>query len=200
MRTFPVMIMYLDRIGVVDVLFPFILVFTVIFAVLQKAKILGDPEKVKKFNVIIALVMAFAVVIPHVLNVYPAGADVVQIMNDSLPQVSIVVIAILMFLIMIGIFGFEFAGGRLSGWIVFLALLLTIYIFGTSAGWLWGFPQWLNFLNDPDLQALVVIILVFGIIVWFITKEPKPAGERGKGLKNWEDFWSSAVGKGGKKE
>jgi hypothetical protein len=38
-------------------------------------------------------------------------------------------------------------------------------------------PFWLN---DPDVQALVVIILVFGIIIWFVTAEPGK-----KGLFEW---------------
>ena len=59
-------IMLLDAWGVTDVLIPFILVFTIVFAVLQKTKILGDGKK--NYNVMIALVMALAVVIPHIFG------------------------------------------------------------------------------------------------------------------------------------
>jgi len=41
----------LERIGFVDVLLPFLLIFTVIFAVLEKTKILGDGKLEKKFNI-----------------------------------------------------------------------------------------------------------------------------------------------------
>lgn len=177
---FPDMIRYMADIGVADVLFPFVLVFTVIFAIFQKVKIFGDAKEGKRFHVMIALVMAFAVVIPHVLNAYPPGADVVDIMNSALPNVSLVIVAILMFLLMIGIWGIEFMGGSISGWIAILALLVVGYIFASSAGWAPEVPNWLSFLEDPDTQALIVIILVFGLIVWLITKEPKKKEDKGK--------------------
>jgi ascorbate-specific PTS system EIIC-type component UlaA len=48
-------------------------------------------------------------------------------------------------------------------------------------------PLWLQFLSDPAFQALVIILIVFGLIVWFVTKEPstdkRPAAE-----KLWEWF------------
>jgi len=52
--------------------------------------------------------------------------------------------------------------------------LSTIFVFGSAAHW-WELPQWLGFALDADTQALVVVILVFAIMIWFITKEDKPA-------------------------
>jgi hypothetical protein len=34
--------------------------------------------------------------------------------------------------------------------------------------------MWLDFLYDSDTQALVIIVLIFAVIMWFITKEDKP--------------------------
>jgi len=51
-----------------------ILIFTIIYAALYKSKILGEDRK--NFNVIIALVVALSVIIPHVLGTYPAGYDI----------------------------------------------------------------------------------------------------------------------------
>jgi len=162
----------LDMWGVTDVLLPFILVFTVVYATLQKTKILGDGRK--QFNVIIALVMGLGVVIPHVVGRYPFNFDPVDVINTALPQVSIIIVAILMLLLIIGVFGsdIDFAGTSLSGWIVVLAFIAVVAIFGSAVGW-FSMPLWLIFLQDPELQALIVMILVFGIIIWFITKEDK---------------------------
>jgi hypothetical protein len=59
-----------------------------------------------------------------------------------------------------------------------LSIGLIIFIFGSSAGWGWRVPRWLGFLNDPDTQALLIIILVFGMIVAFITKPDKTDEDR----------------------
>jgi hypothetical protein len=174
----------LDSWGVTDVLLPFILIFTLVFATLQRTKILGDGKK--QYNVMIALVMALAVVIPHITGGYPFfNFDPVVVINTALPQVSIILVAILMLLLIIGVFGsdIEFAGSTLSGWIVIFAFIAVALIFGGAVGW-FQFPIWLIFLQDPELQALIVMILVFGIIIWFITKEDKK-DDTEKGLGKW---------------
>ena len=47
----------MENIGIVDVLLPFLLIFTIIFAVLQKTKILGESKK--NFNVIIIYIFIY---------------------------------------------------------------------------------------------------------------------------------------------
>jgi hypothetical protein len=166
-------ILQLESWGILDVILPFILIFTVVFAVFQKTKILGDGRR--QFNVVIALVMALSVVIPHVTGMWEnIGVDPVEVINASLPQVSIIVIAIIMMLLIIGIFGNEIdiAGTSLSGIVVIFAFVAVVLIFGTQVGW-FHIPGWLYFLNDPEIQSFVVMILVFGLIIWFITKEDK---------------------------
>jgi len=181
--------------GLTDVLLPFLLIFTIMFAILQKTKILGEDKK--NFNVIIALVIALTVVIPHVTGSYPPDGDIVSIMNSALPNISIVVVAIVMLLILIGILGGEasWMGGSLSGWIAIIALLIVLFIFGKAANWYESWPRWLWWLEDPDTQALVVIILIFGIIIWWVTKEPSEKGEKWKLFSDIGDFFKG----GGKK-
>jgi hypothetical protein len=173
-------ILKLQEIGVMDVILPFILVFTIVFAVMQKTKILGeDPESHKprkNFNAVIALVMALGVVIPHITGTYPANADIVNIVNSALPNISVVLIAVVMMLLMIGVFG----GGvdiskskNLSTFAMIFAIVGTVYIFGSSADW-WNMPSWMGFMMDSDTQALVIILLVFGALIAFITAEDKP--------------------------
>ena len=179
---------YLDNWGLTDVILPFILIFTIIFAVLQKSKLFGADSK--KYDIIVSLAISLLVVIPHVTGRYPAGMDAVQIINSAIPSISVIAIAIIMFLVLIGIFGAETKwGGWVSGLVLLLSAFAVVWIFGKAAGWWYRMPFWLD---DPDTQALVVIILVFGIIVWFVTSEP---GE-GKGF--WEtlqDIGSKAFGR-----
>ena len=177
----------LDAWGVTDVLLPFVLVFVIVYSTLNKTKILGEGKK--NFNVIVALVMGLAVVIPHIVGRYPFNFDPVDVINRALPQVSIILVAIIMLLLIIGVFGHEidFAGQSLSGWMVVLAIIAVVLIFGTALGW-FILPIWLGFLLNPELQALIIMILIFGIIIWFVTKEPKEdkvEKERGKFMKDW---------------
>ena len=178
-------IAYLDAWGFTDVLLPFVLVFTIIFATLQKTKILADGKK--QYNVIVSLVMGLAVVIPHVVGRYPFNFDPVDVINRALPQVSIIVVAIVMVLLIIGVFGndIDIAGTPLSFWVILLAVVAIIAIFGSAVGW-FSFPIWLAFLYDPELQSLVVMVLVFGIVIAFITKDDADKGGE-KGLGKWMD-------------
>jgi len=174
--------------GITDILLPFILVFTIVFAVLQKAKIFGEGNK-KNFNAVISLVMGAGVVIPHVMGTYPEQYDVVNMINNALPQVSIVLIAVLMLMLLIGIWGgsTEWKGGSPAGWIAAVSLVIIVWIFGASAGWWQGWSKFTDFFGEQAI-ALIVIILIFGVIIWFITKEEKTApGETF--MEKWGNFF-----------
>ncbi|MFP4567427.1 MAG: hypothetical protein ACLFN8_00630 [Candidatus Woesearchaeota archaeon] len=191
----------LQSAGVLDVLLPFILVFTLVFAVLQKTKILGEDENKKprkNFNVILALVMALGVVIPHITGAYYyGGIDPVEVINRALPNISLLVIGIVMVLLVVGVFGNPLDTSKSfigSGFIIF-SILAVIGIFAVAAGWInrHYMPRWLYFLYDPQFQALVVTILVFGLIIHFITKEDKPKDPKG-GLKGFMEEFNKMTG------
>ncbi len=175
----------LANMGVFDVILPFILIFTIVFAVLQKTRILG--EKAKNFNVVIALVMGMSVVVPHVLwgtsstDPYLANGfiDIVKVMNNALPNVGVIMVAVLMVLLIFGIWGskVKLGSNSLSGIIALFAFASVIFIFGSAANW-WQLPNWLYMLEDPDTQALIITVLVFAIIIWFITKEDEREEKR----------------------
>lgn len=156
--------------GLTDVMLPFLLIFVIIFAVLEKTKLFGEEKR--NINTVIALVFALLVVIPHVTNSYPSGFDVVQILNEALPAVSLVIIAVLMLLVLIGIFGQEkvFLGMAMPGWITFVSVILIIGIFGNAAGW-WagGLTPWLERQFGSDAIAIIIMLLVFGVIIAWIT-------------------------------
>ena len=167
----------LENLGLTDVLLPFLLIFTIVFAVLQKTEMFGKTGK--NFNVMIALILALGVIIPHITGYYPGDFDVVNIINRALPNVSMIIVLILMALLMIGIFagGPVWKGNRLSGIVALIAFIVVIYIFGAAAD-LWSISQRASFLIDGDTQAVIVVILVFALLVWFITKEEKTEGSR----------------------
>lgn len=161
--------------GLSDVLVPFILVFTVVFAILQKIGIL--PEK--RFNVIVALALALGVIIPHVTYMYPADADVVNIINQSLPSIAVIVVGVMMALLLIGSFGWTFVGGAVFPSVIAIAaFVIVLFIFGRSAGWYqYGFLDWLDLYISPETWSLFVVLLIFGGIVYFIVRKEPGAGE-----------------------
>ncbi|MBT7903274.1 hypothetical protein HN587_05405 [Candidatus Woesearchaeota archaeon] len=153
---------------------------------MQKTQPLGDK---KQYNVVIALVLALATVIPHVLGYYPANGDVVSIINKALPSVSIVLVAIVMVFLVVGLFGGKAQwGSSLSGWIAFGAFALVFFIFARAANWLQYWPDWLWWLDDPDTQALLIVIGVFALVVWFIVKEPGNPNDEGVIKKTGDQF------------
>lgn len=160
--------------GITDVMLPFLLIFVIIYAVLQKTKILGETKK--NLNAAVAIVVGMLVVIPHVTGRYPAGSDPVEIINASIPQVSIFLVAILFLLILLGLFGQDqvMLGMAMPGWVTLFSLLVIILIFGGASGW-WpnGFNDWLENVFGTESVAIVVMILVFGVIIAWVTKEGK---------------------------
>ncbi|MBW2970838.1 hypothetical protein KY320_01610 [Candidatus Woesearchaeota archaeon] len=190
-------IIRLEALGLTDMLLPFLLIFTLVFAVLDKAKVFGKEKK--NINMIVSLVIALLVVIPHVTGRYPPGGDVVEIINSAIPNVSVFIVAIVMLLIMIGVFGVNVnvAGTSLGGIVTLLAIIIIGVVFANSAGWFnMRMPSWLGFLNDPDTQALIVVLLMFGVIVAFVTGGGD-SGEKnaGKGLTHFFESIGKSLGK-----
>lgn len=155
--------------GLSDVLLPFLLIFVIIFAMLQKTRVLGEDKK--RFNAAVSLVIGLLVVIPHVLNLYPQNGDIVSIMNQALPQISIILVAVVMLLLLIGIFGGEakWYGSSLSGWVAIVSAIVVIWVFGAAAGW-WQGWNWFYRFFGADAVAIVIMLLVFAVIIWFVTK------------------------------
>lgn len=167
-RNVPDFLVQLEQFGLLDAVLPFILIFAVIFTVTSRTKVLGDKKNV---HMLVALVISLLVVIPHVMGTYPPGQDVVNIINSALPNVSLVIVIIVAALILMGIFLPTGSGVPMSGLLAFLSVGVIIYIFGVSAGWWQAGGGPFSFLANPDIQALVVIILVFAVVIFLITAE-----------------------------
>ena len=94
---------FLRDFGLFEVVLPFLLVFTITFAVLEKTKILGtvkvhgteDTIPNKNLNSMVSFVIALLVV---------ATANIVRAINESLPNIILLLVASISFLILIGVF------------------------------------------------------------------------------------------------
>jgi len=153
-----------ESLGVMDFLLPFIIVFTIMYAVLLTMPLFKDN---KKFSIVLAMAFGLLFVVPHITGDYPLGVDPVEIMNNSLPQIALVAIASVMMLILLGVFGSDLSENA-APFVLLIAVGFTVFIFGSALG-LWNGPY--NYLSwwDSNLTELLIIIVFFGGIVWFIT-------------------------------
>ena len=173
------MLYRLDNMGLTDILLPFLLIFVIVFAILQKTKVLGEERK--NLNIVVALVVGLIVVIPHATGRFPPNADPVLIINEALPQLSIVLVAVIFLLVLIGAFGqdYVFLGVSMPGWITAFALVVIVIIFGGAAGW-WSGQLGNNMerIFGTEAIAVAIMLLVFGIVIAWITSDSKEKEDR----------------------
>lgn len=157
-----------DAYGVTEFLLPFFLIFTILYAILLKVKLLSGN---KKFQVLVAFILTFLVLVPHITGNYPAGYDPINVINEILPSIALFAVAALLLFILLGVFGLE----ELPGWGksigMWVSIGFVVYLLGSSLGW-WTDPGTIDLFSwwTDDLSELLLIMLVFGLIAMFITK------------------------------
>jgi len=169
---------FFSNIGLFDVVLPFLLVFTIVFAILEKTKVLGTEEiegkkyTKKNLNAIASFVMAFLVV---------ASSQLVEIITKVSANSVIVLFLSVLFLLLVGSFYkegepvFLEGGWKLAFMGIMFAAIVGIFLdaIKSSDGRTW-LEILLNFAGPGSNEAVGSIILL-GLIVAFIvwvTKEP----------------------------
>ncbi len=149
---------YLKYIGVIDFVLPFLLVFSIVFAILEKTKILGSEKT--NISVVVSSVIALLLVMQQ---------GIVQIINLFLPRVSLIIVVILMGLLLISLLaGREYQGlsGSMFGLaiiLVIVAIVLALTLPPATSGF---------FISEADKQALLRIgipIAVFLLAIYLVT-------------------------------
>mgnify|MGYP001405167721 CR=1 FL=1 len=163
----------LGRIGVYDIILPFLLVFTIVFAILEKTKILGvdkvgDSEMTKKnLNSMVAFVTAFLVI---------ASTQLVSIINEVMANMVLLLILAICFLMLVGVFftDKQFSLEKFSGWQSFFMILMFIgivIIFLNALGWLdLIFSFFIGV--DTELGSSIAFIIIILVFMYYITHEP----------------------------
>ena len=178
----------LEKYGIIDVVLPFLLVFAIIYAILQKSKIFkkkDTDEADKKTNTIVSLVISVLFIVPHLTGAYETalGFDPVDAVLTALPSFGLILIGIVLFGILAGLLG-VWQAKTWKRWTAFIGLILIAYVFYVSIPGTGGrAPGFLNFLNDPDIQTLIIIILIFAVLVAFITAEEPEEGKEHVGKR-----------------
>lgn len=176
-------ILFFDRLGIYDVVLPFLLTFTIMFAILERTRVLGiekvdDVELTKKnLNAMVAFVIAFLVV---------ASSRMVAIINDAMPNIVMLVLVSISFLMLAYTFYGENDELKLSdGWRNFM---MGVMFIGVAAVFAHAIPYkgrpWLEYAWDyvlgnyasTGLGSIIMMILLIGIVVW-VTKDEGSSGK-----------------------
>jgi len=183
--------------GLFDIVLPFLLVFAIVFAVLEKTRILGTvkikggkgEEEItsKNLNAVVAFVVAMLVV---------AAANITGVINEALPNIVLLLVVLISFLLLIGVFAkteeldFHTKHGHWTKAFMILIFMGVLLIFlgairdKAGKSWLeitfnWVVEQW----QGPIFASIIIFILAIGAIIW-LTGNPKatttpPAGTGG---------------------
>lgn len=178
---FRAVIDFLGKLGVYDVILPFLLIFTIVFAILEKTKILGtekvgDREITKKnLNSMVALVMAFLVI---------ASTKLVAVVNEVMANVVLLLILAICFLMLVGVFfgSKEFTLDKYPGWITFFMILMflgIVLIFLNALDWLKYLLALIDNWNAEWAITIIFLIIILAFM-WYIVKEPSAPAHKEK--------------------
>ena len=168
---------FFDSIGLFDVVLPFLLVFTLVFALMEKVGLFGKNKK--NIHVIVALVAAAFVV---------AQPDIVFLIRGFIPNVSMFILIILMGLLVMGMFGLT--GDTKWSWGIAVIVAVVAILWSLSAATSAYYLPFYDLLTSQDI-AWLIAIGVFILVIWLIVKEP---GDKTKPNKLWDGFWKNIGG------
>ncbi|MBR9676257.1 hypothetical protein GOV05_04570 [Candidatus Woesearchaeota archaeon] len=178
--TFRGIIEFFDSLGIYDVILPFLLIFTIVFAILEKTKVLGleevGEEKVtrKNLNSMVAFVMAFLVV---------ASAELVRIVNETMANMVILLLLSLSFMLLVGSFHSGDKEFFLEG--TYKNIFMVVMLLGIAGVFLHaiqynGEPfivyayDWLADKWDTNAVGSIILILITVGLMMYVTKDQKP--------------------------
>lgn len=167
---FGAVITFMEKLGFFDVILPFLLVFALVFGILEKTRIfgvekVGDKEFPRKgINSMVAFSIAFFTV---------AAKQVVTSLQVSLPNVALILIIVVCFLMLAGSFmgdkPFSLEGRKY--WVGFLTVVMflaVVLIFLNSFGWLDPIIGFFKANLNTALMPIVFIAIIVGAIAYVV--------------------------------
>ncbi|MBT3262203.1 hypothetical protein HN592_05905 [Candidatus Woesearchaeota archaeon] len=171
---------FLDRLGVYDVVLPFLLVFTITFALLEKSKIFGLEEingkeyPRRNLNAMAAFVIAFLVV---------ASTNLVGAINRAVANMVLLLILSASFLLLVGSFTKPsemkegiFLEKKWRNFFMAIVFIAIIFIFldairVNGQSWLeiaWGFmaSNW-----SSSFVGVIILLVIIGGFMFFLSKD-----------------------------
>jgi hypothetical protein len=168
-------LIFLNELGLYDVVLPFLLVFTVVFAILEKTKVLGkgedadgNPSTKKNLNAMFAFVSAFLVI---------ASTKLVGVINEAVANIVLLLILAICFMLLVGAFqgDGEFTLENSPGWVkffMFFMFIAIVLIFLNALDWLSGILRLIERADKEWVTSFIFLLITAGSVV-LITRDPK---------------------------
>ena len=146
---------FFKEFGLFDVVLPFLLVFTMVFAILEKTRVLGTEEiggkqvPRKNLNTMVAFVVGMLVI---------AANKVVDAINSALPNIVLLIVILVSFLMLVGSLyktgEMESFSEKHSGWTLFFMIVIFIIIILIFAGSIKKTPNqsYLNYIVEYAIE------------------------------------------------
>lgn len=171
---------FFGEIGIYDIVLPFLLVFTIVFAILEKTKVLGI-EKIegkeitkKNLNSMVAFVVAFLVI---------ASTQLVAVINQVMANVVLLLILGVCFLLLVGVFfgdkEFKLSEYSPSWTTLFMVIMFIgiVVIFLNALDWLDPIFNLFRNWNAEWAAPIIFLLIIFGFM-YYITYESKSSAKK----------------------
>ncbi len=154
----------------IETILPFLLVFTLVFAVLEKTKILGDGKR--QIDAIIALVISM---------MFVAFGQATNIVVKMIPILGIALVVILVFMILLGSL-YEPGKFKMPDWLkIIVGILIALLVAGTVLVLTGGLDFIVNFFYSSDSSIIIngiFILIIIGAIFAVIFGGKKGGSEK----------------------
>jgi len=141
----------------VETILPFLLVFTLVFAILEKTKILGDGKR--QIDAIVALVIGL---------IFVAFGYETNIVVRMIPILAVALVVILIFMLLLGSL-YEPGKFSMPGWLKgVIGVLIAILVAGAVLIISGGLDYTIQFLTNDKSGILIngfLVLIIIGVIV-----------------------------------
>src|SRR3989338_1954745 len=166
---------FFDNVGVFDVVLPFLLLFTIVFALLERTKVFGVEEiegkkyTKKNLNSVAEFVIAFLVI---------ASSRLVEIIAKVSSNFVVLLFLVVLFLLLVGSFFQEKPEGVFleGGWkttFMLIVFIVLIFIFLDALGLLEGTFSFLSGTNRGETVGSVLLLILVVLFVAYVTQDRK---------------------------
>ncbi len=141
--------------GFFDYALPFMVTFAILYGILEKTNFLGKENK--KVNPILSLIISL-MILPFVSRV-----DYITYLS----KMVFIIVKFVAFAMILGLFGYSFKGEHHQKYALFFGILLGLLIVVTEFFDITSFRT-----LSSNFIYLLLIIIIFGIVYWFISGKP----------------------------
>lgn len=161
---------FFAKVGIYDVVLPFLLVFSIVFAILEKTRIFGVEEvgeakyTKKNLNAMVAFVVGFLVV---------ASTRLVAVVNVAIANIALLLIVVVCFLMLIGVFfshkeDVMLDKGPWRTTFMIIMALGVLLIFMNALGWLFPFINYLGRYWHTNVVGAILLLLMIVVFMWWV--------------------------------